>query len=99
MFTYVLINLPFIVAVCVLDVVILKTRVITHKKTWTILLILLMLTALFDQVLAGFVYGYSRNHIIGVHLGYIPIEDFGYTIAAVIGLGALITYGKNTKAS
>ncbi|RJN31562.1 lycopene cyclase domain-containing protein [Nesterenkonia natronophila] len=52
--------------------------------------VLLLLTAVFDNVIIGVgLVDYSEEHISGVRLGVAPIEDFSYSIAAVLLLPAL----------
>lgn len=96
MFTYVIMGLPFIAAVLILDLVIFKTKVILTKEGWIVMAIMLILTAFFDQILAGLtIVKYDDAKTLGLKLGYAPIEDFMYTFAAVIGLGSLGKhYGK-----
>jgi len=54
--------------------------------------ILLVITAVFDNVLVGLGFvGYDRALISGVFLGNAPIEDFAYTVAAAILLPSLWT--------
>lgn len=52
--------------------------------------VLLILTAVFDNVIIGVgLVDYSEEQISGLRLGVAPIEDFSYSIAAVILLPAL----------
>ena len=54
------------------------------------LAVLLVLTAIFDNVIVGLgIVGYDEAKISGVLLGVAPIEDFAYTVAAVFALPAL----------
>lgn len=54
--------------------------------------ILLVATALFDNVMIGIgLVGYDRALISGVFIGAAPIEDFAYTVAAVVFLPSLWT--------
>lgn len=55
-------------------------------------LLLLLLTAVFDTVMiATGLFHYSTAHLVGVHLGLAPVEDFTYPVAAVLLLPALWT--------
>lgn len=93
MLTYISLSLPFVVAVLVLDTLVLKTWVVKQRSFWIVLTIMLLLTALFDQLLAGLpIVLYDETKTLGVQLGYAPVEDFLYTIVAVIGIGSLITH-------
>lgn len=59
------------------------------KNRWPAYLVglvpMLLITAVFDNliVLAGIV-DYDPNKISGLMIGVVPIEDFAYTIAAVL---------------
>lgn len=60
-------------------------------KTWLYMLIaLLILTAVFDSLIiwAGIV-GYDTAKILGVYIGFAPIEDFFYAILAAVIVPAL----------
>ena len=55
--------------------------------------VLLVLTAVFDSAIVG--YGltvYDPATILGVYVGAAPIEDFGYTIAAILLMPTLWTW-------
>lgn len=82
MATYVLVNLIFMIAILVF------IRIGYHKpsKRWWIMLgTLLALTAVFDSILVYFkVVGYELDKILGIYIGYAPIEDFFYAIFAAI---------------
>ena len=91
MFTYLVMGLPFVVFVLLLDWCILKTRIIKTKQCWIVMAIMMLLTAFFDQFLTGLpIVDYNNEKMLGIRLGYAPIEDFTYTFAAVIGLGSLM---------
>lgn len=95
MFTYSLMALPFFAVVLLLDFVVLKTKVIKKKRTWQVMAGMLLITAVFDQFLTGLpIVHYTEENTLGLRLLFAPIEDFTYTIAAVIGVGAAIDYGK-----
>ncbi|TLP74073.1 lycopene cyclase domain-containing protein [Nesterenkonia sphaerica] len=52
--------------------------------------VLLLLTAIFDNVIIGVgLVDYSEERISGLRLGVAPIEDFSYSIAAVVLLPSL----------
>lgn len=98
MLTYLSLSLPFIIGAVILDTLILRTFVVKRKDCWLIMTILLLLTAIFDQLLAGLpIVLYDDSKTLGVQLGYAPIEDFLYTFAAVIGIGSLVTYWSNNE--
>lgn len=91
--TYWALNAIFLAVVAVVAIAALVTR---RAPRWLAVLIalgiLLVFTAVFDNVLIalGFV-GYNRSLISGVFIGRAPLEDFAYTIAAVILLPSLWT--------
>jgi lycopene cyclase domain-containing protein len=56
------------------------------------LAVLLVLTAVFDNVIVGTgIVGYDPARILGLRIGVAPIEDFAYPVAAALGLPALWT--------
>ena len=58
--------------------------------------VVLVLTAVFDSMMIAFgLFSYSEELISGVYIGFAPIEDFAYPVAAVLLLPALwILLGK-----
>ena len=55
------------------------------KKTLVIFSILFILTLVFDSlIIAGDIVAYDSAKILGVSLIKAPVEDFAYTVAAVI---------------
>jgi lycopene cyclase domain-containing protein len=90
MFTYFLTGLPFVCFVILLDLAVLRTRVLLSRQCWLVLAIMFALTAIFNQLLTGLpIVNYNEAKISGVKLGHMPIEDFMYSFAAVVGLGSL----------
>lgn len=54
------------------------------------LIILLVLTAVFDNVIVGLsIVGYDSEKILGAYIGYAPIEDFMYAVLAVLIVPAI----------
>jgi len=55
-------------------------------KKWAVaLVILLCMTAVFDSLIVGNgIVAYNPNHYLGLFIVKAPIEDFFYTIAALI---------------
>jgi lycopene cyclase domain-containing protein len=46
---------------------------------------MLALTALFDNlIIASGIVGYDHSKLMGLYLGLVPVEDFAYTIAAIL---------------
>lgn len=90
MLTYFGIAVPFLCLVLLLDLVVLKTSVVARRSFWVVLGIMIGFTAVFDQLFTGLpIVWYDFSLTSGIKLWYAPIEDFTYTIAAVIGIGAL----------
>ena len=59
-------------------------KIFQDKNAYLTLLVLLVLTAIFDSlIIATGIVAYNTDHIIGVYIGKAPIEDFFYTIAVV----------------
>lgn len=93
MFTYIGLALPFLGVVLVLDLLILKTSVVKSRDFWVVLGIMLAFTAVFDQLFTGLpIVWYDFSLTSGIKLWHAPLEDFTYTIAACIGIGALNRY-------
>ena len=61
--------------------------------------VLLILTAVFDNVMiAAGLFWYNPERISGAFIGSAPLEDFAYTVAAVLLLPALwMLLGKRSK--
>lgn len=56
----------------------------------TTIIALLILTAVFDTVMiATGLFRYSPDHLLGLHIGLAPIEDFAYPLAGALLLPAL----------
>ena len=60
------------------------------RRLWFLLIPVLILTSIFDNILTALpIVTYIPNHILGLHIGTVPVEDFAYAIAAVILVPAL----------
>jgi len=87
--------IPFFTIVVLLDLVVLKTRILLEKRTWGVMAVMLIITAVFDQFLTGLpIVHYTEANMSGIRIGFAPIEDFSYTVAGVILIGSWIRYGK-----
>jgi lycopene cyclase domain-containing protein len=89
--TYWALNAIFLAVVAVVAVVALLLR---RPPRWLAVLvglgILLVMTAIFDNVMIGIgLVGYDRALISGAFIGIAPLEDFAYAIAAAILLPSL----------
>jgi len=89
--TYWLINLPFLLVAAVVVGEALGRRVAPRVLPWTIAAVVMMtLTAIFDNAIIGSgLVAYDRDLISGVMVGSAPVEDFAYTLAALMMVPAL----------
>ena len=86
--TYWTLNAIFLAVVAV--VAVLAARRVRWASVGITLAILLVMTAVFDNIMisVGLV-AYNESLISGAFIGVAPLEDFAYAIAAVIGLPSL----------
>ncbi len=89
--TYTLLNLVFLGAV---GLVALAAALARRAPQWRAVgaaaVLLLTLTAIFDNVIIGTgLVDYDDALISGVRIGLAPIEDFAYTVAALVLLPAV----------
>jgi lycopene cyclase domain-containing protein len=89
--TYWLINTPFLVVAAVVLGVALGRRVPPRGLPWVISAVVMMvLTAVFDNAIIGFgLVAYDTQLLSGVMVGFAPLEDFAYTLAALLMIPAL----------
>jgi lycopene cyclase domain-containing protein len=89
--TYVLLDLPFLaVALLVAVAALIARRAPRWRAVGLAAIGVLLLTAIFDNVLVGTgIVGYDADLISGALVGVAPIEDFAYAIAAVLLLPSL----------
>jgi lycopene cyclase domain-containing protein len=86
--TYWTLNAIFLVVVAV--VLILARRRVSWPALGITLAVLLVMTAVFDNVMIGVgLVAYNESLISGAFIGIAPLEDFAYAIAAVVGLPSL----------
>lgn len=91
MATYLILNL-IVMSLVVVSLYVLKAL----KIDWRTLAIMLLMTLIFDSliVISGIV-AYDTMKILGIYIGFAPIEDFFYTLIAVMLVPALwIMLGK-----
>ncbi len=85
---YLLMNLAFmLIAFVVLNSFVRKTpwRVVL----WT-MLCMLGLTLIFDNVIIALdIVAYDPEKVSGIYLGLAPIEDFAYTVVAVLAVSSI----------
>lgn len=84
--TYLVLNVVFIIVVLLA----LRIRPRITKPVAVTLVVLVVLTAIFDSVLvATGIVGYDERLILGWTIGWAPVEDFAYTLLAVLIIPAL----------
>ena len=90
MMTYVLLNVLFMALVLVL----LRRYLPARSKSWYLtLIILLVMTAVFDNVIISLdIVAYTPAKLLGIYLYKAPIEDFFYALLAVVIVPALWRY-------
>lgn len=91
--TYWALNAIFLAAVAAVAVAaVLSKRAPRWRSVGLVLLVVLLTTAIFDNVMiaVGLV-GYDAAKISGVFVGVAPLEDFAYALAAVVLLPCLWT--------
>lgn len=89
MTTYLLLNVIFILIVC-LFLRLHGVRFTASRALLITLIGLLALTAVFDNVIVGLnIVGYNADKILGIFVGFAPIEDFFYALLAVIVVPAI----------
>lgn len=82
MATYLILNIVFIYLTCVLFKI--KPNHLTKTTLYTLVL-LLLLTTIFDNVIiASSIVSYDKLKILGVFIFKAPIEDFMYSVLAVL---------------
>ena len=68
------------------------------KNVLRTLIILVTMTAIFDQFLIGLhIVSYHTNLLLGAYLYKVPIEDFAYTLATALIMPALWQKAKHDK--
>lgn len=89
--TYTLLNLVFLGFVALVGVAaVLARRSPDWRAVGLAAILLLTLTAIFDNVIIGTgLVDYDDSLISGIRIGVAPIEDFAYTFAALVLLPAL----------
>jgi lycopene cyclase domain-containing protein len=81
--TYAILNLFFLVPVAVL-LFAFRWLVRWRQLCFTAVAILLM-TTIFDNLIIGLgIVAYDQSLLSGVYIGFAPIEDFAYTLVAVV---------------
>mgnify|MGYP001815712397 CR=1 FL=1 len=90
MTTYLVLTLVVIAGVTAVTLPVLR-RLASAPLAWTAVALLAM-TAVFDSAIVGFgLTVYDTSKILGRYIGAAPVEDFGYTIAALMLMPVLWT--------
>lgn len=85
MTTYLLMCIPFLLAAALLAYRAGRHHPQFFRQLLWVLAPMLVLTVIFDNLLAGLpIVTYNEELISGWRIGFAPIEDFSYTIAAVL---------------
>jgi lycopene cyclase domain-containing protein len=88
--TYLALNVTFmLIAFVILNLLSRKSpwRAIGFTMLW-----MLLVTLVFDNVIIGLeIVGYDKSKISGILLGLAPIEDFAYTVVAVLAVSIIWT--------
>lgn len=89
--TYWLINLPFLVVAALVLGAALGRGAAPRALPWVIsATVMMMLTAVFDNAIIGTgLVAYDSELLSGVMVGLAPVEDFAYTVAALMMIPAL----------
>jgi len=100
MMTYWWINLWFLGAAAVFVALSLGLGVrVRWAAIWISLVVLLALTAVFDNLIIGFgLVDYDPSLISGIRVGVAPIEDFAYTVLAAVVVPVVWAWGARARA-
>ena len=91
--TYWALNAIFLAVVAAVAIVaVVSKRGPRWASVGLVLGVVLLMTAVFDNVMIGVgLVGYDESKISGAFIGIAPLEDFAYAIAAVVLLPSLWT--------
>jgi lycopene cyclase domain-containing protein len=85
---YILLNIVFLAPLILAAIV--RRKALARKQSFVTFGLLCVLTAVFDNCMIAFgVMKYDPTHICGLKIGLAPIEDFAYTLAAVLWVALL----------
>jgi lycopene cyclase domain-containing protein len=94
-YTYLILNTVFMA--CIIGAL---HKYIAKPNTawWVTLGALLVLTAIFDSVIIwAAIVGYDATKLLGIYVGYAPVEDFFYALLAAVLVPTLWHYFETTK--
>ena len=88
--TYLALNMTFMFIAFV------TLNLVSRKSPWRAIgltmLWMLLVTLVFDNIIIGLeIVGYDKTKISGILLGLAPIEDFAYTVVAVLAVSIIWT--------
>lgn len=89
--SYLILNLVFLLLIGVCLVVFTKQK--PRNALWLTLIVLLVITALFDSlfIVLG-IFEYEASKILNLFIWKAPVEDFAYTVASVFIVGLTWEY-------
>ncbi|NDB07220.1 MAG: lycopene cyclase domain-containing protein [Actinobacteria bacterium] len=91
--TYTALTISAIVLTVLIDLRILKTRLLTRKVFWTSYAIILFFQLITNWWLtSNQIVSYSEDFILGARIAAAPIEDLGFGFALVTNVMALWVY-------
>jgi lycopene cyclase domain-containing protein len=86
--TYLYLNLAFMVPVAIYKII--MRRYLPIREIGLLTVVLLVMTAIFDNFIVGTgIVDYDPELISGIRVGVAPIEDFFYTLAAIVIIPSL----------
>lgn len=94
-YTYLILNTVFIACVVL---ALYKHFRKPNAAWWVTLSALLVLTSIFDSLIiwAGIV-GYDTHKILGIYIGFAPLEDFFYAVLAAVLVPTVWHYFESKK--
>lgn len=94
--TYLALNAVFLSAVGLVGLLLVKR--LPWRAIGLATLGLLVMTAVFDNIIVGTgIVAYDESLITGIKIGYAPIEDFAYALAAPLLLSIVAELTKRQK--
>lgn len=94
--TYLGLNAIFLGAVLMVSIAMRKQ--LPWRAIFTATGILVIVTAVFDNLIVGTgIVAYDENLILGIKIGYAPIEDFAYSLAAPLLISISMEIRKGLK--
>lgn len=94
--TYLILNTVFLASVGLVGLLLIKR--LPWKAIGLATLALLAMTAVFDNIIVGTgIVAYDESLITGIKIGFAPIEDFAYALAAPLLLSIAAELTKRPK--